>query len=206
MDKRRLRSFIIMGGTIVATPFYSLCAFTHVCMCGHLRHQPLTKTELAVAAVWMGGCLLGVVGTWRSDMPLRPELAIAFVLLILLRALFGLAPHLELPVLVFVVATTGARLLFPARTQAAWGGHACPPPTSSPAVAASHPTPQALPPPYNVLKEGERDGKDRLHLFGFADRWYDRGCGVGRWPCLMTNSYKRLKSNWRLSRPTRTRL
>ena len=111
MDRRRLRSFIIMGGTFVAAPLYIVCGLTHVCF-GHMLHPPYPVADWVMDATWVTGFLLGAVGTWRSDLPLRPWLTTAFVVLILTRLFAGGLFPLDLPVLAFVVATTGAALLF----------------------------------------------------------------------------------------------
>jgi len=117
LDKRRLRSFIVMGGTLVATPLYVVCGFRHVCMAGHMQHPPYSAVDWGMDVAWLVGFLLGAVGCLRSDLCLRRSLSGAFALLIVSRLAVGSGAgalfFVEFPLLVLVLAAIVGSLFFP---------------------------------------------------------------------------------------------
>ena len=103
-QRRRLAAVL----ALLAAPLYALCAYHHVCGCGHMRHGPYASWHIVMDGAWVLGFALAAILALRSDRwiawPLMGLLVALAISRLLLGLLWGLIPPMvELPVLVSVV-------------------------------------------------------------------------------------------------------
>jgi len=90
--------------TLLSTPSFILCSFSHICMAGHMQHGPYSLAQ-QVSDCWWVGCL-GAVFTFSFLLKAKRKMwflcGSAFLLLfrVQLDSLGGLGILIEVPLLV----------------------------------------------------------------------------------------------------------
>ncbi len=85
-DARRI---LVAMAILTASPFYVMCGMMHVCMAGHMQHQPYPAWHYLIDGAWILGVVTSVVFCWKANLRLRKTLVMLVTFLLLSRLVLG---------------------------------------------------------------------------------------------------------------------
>ena len=123
MNAQDTRRVTVALAVLLASPAYVFCGLQHICMAGHMQHQPYPIWHYVLDSIWVGCFVTSAVLLWKSNLQLRKTIFWIIGLLFISRLVFGSGGGvlflIELPLLIFLFTLAARSLLrrAPALTQ-----------------------------------------------------------------------------------------